>query len=213
MHMRDIWTEGSSARKYDEWYRKPPNSGRQSASYYHPSAADRRRDQSIGIEYIEPPERYSAKHPVKTAINKGAYAATDVVVRTYHAIPTKVLSEVNQGLILATNWINTAIGIITALCACIAVAYTFFAPMTVEVRAGLVWTCGFGVAIACTILILLYRYHQILCNRESRAGGLRKRDKITNSLKKTIFMLGRTLLFLFGIFVPGIAKICLLIFT
>ena len=211
--MRNIWTEGSSARKYDEWYRTSPNSGRHYTSNYHPTKYDRQQEHQASIEYVEPPEIYAAKHPVKTAINQGAYTATDAVVRTYHAIPIKILSEVNQGLILATNWINTAIGVITALVTFVAIVYTFVAPMSIETRAGLVWVCGFGVAAACTILILLYRYHHILNIRQDRAGGLRKRDKITNSLKKTIFMLGRTLLFLFGIFVPGIAKICLLIFT
>lgn len=212
--MRDIWTEGSSARKYDEWYRNKPNSGRQNHScvYQHSAGTERRNAQAIAIEYIEPPERYSVKHPVKTAINKGAYAATDAVVRTCHAIPTRVISDINQGLILTTDWINTAIGAITVLLACVGWGYVLFSPMDIMVRAELLWMCGYGTAAVCTILILLYRYHQILRHRFDKAGGLRKRAKVVVSTKKTAFMLGRTLLFLYGVLIPGVAKICIAIF-
>ena len=207
--MRDIWTEGSGARKRG-WYDNPVYTGRE---VYHPSRYNRKQEQQATIEYIEPPERYAINHPVKTAINKHANAAIDTAVRTAHSIPTKILSDLNQGLLKATDWINVGIGAVTALISVIALCYAFFAPMDISIKPNVILSSGFLMAISCTILILLYRYHQVLQRRFHRAGSLNKRSNIVTSLKKTLFMLGRTLLFMYGIFVPGIAKICLLIFT
>lgn len=201
--MRDIWTEGSSARKRG-WYDPPLHTGH---AGYHPSQHERKNQKSVTVEYIQTPEYYALNHPVKHAINTHTQAAVDKTVKICNAIPTVRISEINQGMILANQWINMGIGFAVALCALIEWCWVLFAPMDIAIRAEYLWQCGFSTAIICTICILIYRYHQILHVRLNRAGGLRKRNKIISSTKKTVFMFGRTLLVLYGILVPHIAKI------
>lgn len=200
--MKDIWTEGSGARQRS-WYDQPTYNN----TTYYPTKHERKRQQATTIEYIEPPERYAAKHPIKTAINRGVYIAAEKAVNTCHAIPTKLLGEINQGLILATNWINTAIGAIVTLFGLIEWGYLLFAPMDITTRSHLLWMCGCSTAVVCTICILIYRYHHILNRRFDIASSLEARHHIIRSLKKTAFMMGRTLLLLYVFIVPHVAKI------
>ena len=206
MRMRDIWTEGSSARKRG-WYDPPLNTGR---ANYHPSQRERKNQQSVTVEYIQTPEYYALNHPVKHAINTHTQAAVEKTVKICHAIPTARISEINQGMVLATKWINFAIIAIVALCALTELIWIVFTPPNIMVE--YIWMCGYNTAIACTVCILLYRYHKILDKRFDRVGSLHKRANITRSTKITIFMLLKTLGLLYWIIIPYIAKIALAIF-
>ena len=203
------WTEGSSARKRG-WYENPIYTGRE---VYHPSFHDRKQERQASIEYIEPPERYALNHPVKTAVRQGIHQTAEKVISTARAISTKRIHEINLGMILAIQWINIAIGILIAMCGFVKWGVVLFTPMTATLHAEAIWSCGFSTAIICTICILIYRHHWCLERQFDKVTGLRKRANIVRSLKKTLFMMGRTLLLLYGFIIPHIAQIIRLLCT
>ena len=205
MHMRDIWTEGSSARR--GWYDQPLNTGHAS---YPPSQQERKNQQSITVEYIQTPEYYALNHPVKYTINTYTQAAVEKTVQICHTIPTARISEINQGIALATKWMNLALIAIVALCATAELVWIVLTPINILVE--YIWTGGYNTAIACTICIFLYQYQRILNKRFDRVGNLRKRAHIIRSTKITIFMFAKILILLYGIVIPHIAKIVLAIF-
>lgn len=200
--MKDIWTEGSGARQRN-WYDPPIHTGNHA---YYPTKHERKRQQATTIEYVESPERYAAHHPIKTAINRGAYIAAEKAVQTCHAIPTPWFKDINQGLILATNWINTSIGALVVLCGVVEWIWVLFSPMEISMRAERIFQCGFMTAIIFTIGLLMYRYHHILNRRQDIASSLEVRRHIARSFKKTVLMMGQTLLILYGFLLPHIAK-------
>lgn len=206
--MKDIWTEGSGARQRS-WYDQPPYN----STTYYPTKHERKRQQATTIEYVESPERYAANHPIKTAINRSVYAATEKAINTCHAIPTKLLGDINQGLILATKWINASIGVLVLLCGLVEWGYLLFSPMDIAIRVQLLWMCGYSTAVICTICLLIYRYHHIINRRFDIAGSLEARHHIVRSCKKTAFMMGRTLFLLYVFLIPHIAKIATEIIT
>ena len=203
--MKNIWTDGSSARR--SWDNPYTSGNKHCTSNYHPSVHDRKRDNAASVEYITPPALYDLQHPTKAAIRNATHAAVTKTTTAIHSIPTATLSICNQGLILATKWINIAIGALVALLGVFQWVAALCLPTELAEMVNAIWSCGYSTAIVCTICILIYRYHQILEHRLNRAGGLRKRSKITNSLKKTLFMFGRSLLILYGVLVPHIAEI------
>jgi len=203
------WTEGSSARKRG-WYDNPIYTGRE---VYHPSFHDRKQERQASIEYIEPPERYALKHPVKTAMHRQVNKATEKVITAVQAIPTKRIQEFNLGMILATKWINLAIGTLIAICGLVEWCVVLFGPIPAEIKAEAIWSCGFSTAIICTICILIYKYHCVLERRFDKVACLRKRINIVKSLKKTIFLMARTLVLLYILIIPNIAQILHLLCT
>ena len=197
------WTEGSSARKRG-WYDNPIHTGRE---IYHPSFHDRKSERQASIEYIEPPERYALNHPIKTAVRRQINTVADKTVAVAQSISTKRIQEFNLGMILATKWINLAIGILIAICGLVEWCVVLFGPIPAGIKAETIWSCGFSTAIICTTCILIYRYHCVLERRFDKAACLRKRANIVKSLKKTIFLMARTLVLLYVLIIPNIAQI------
>ena len=105
-----IWTDGSSARR--SWDNPHTNVNRHCASNYHPSIGDRKRNQAIEIEYIESPALYELRHPVKTAVRKAADATTTKAAIAINKIPTKVIHDINCGIILASKWMNIGMSVL-----------------------------------------------------------------------------------------------------
>lgn len=198
--MKEFWTEGSSARQ---------RSWNEQSVYtqYYPTKYELKRQRSTTIEYVESPEQYAANHPIKTAINKSVYYVTNKAVESCHAISTAFLKDLNQGLILANRWINTAIGLLVTLCCLIEWGYILYIPMEMTMRLQELWKCGCSTAVICTICILIYRSNNILHRRYDIAGSLERRPKVVYSLKKTAFMMCKTLLLLYVFLIPHIVKI------
>lgn len=105
-----IWTDGSSARR--SWDNPYTNVNRHCASNYHPSIGDRRRNQSIEVEYIESPALYELRHPVKTAVHNAANATAIKAATAINRIPTKVIHDINCGIILASKWLNIGMSVL-----------------------------------------------------------------------------------------------------
>ena len=105
-----IWTDGSSARR--SWDNPHTNVNRHCASNYHPSIGDRRRNQAIEVEYIEPPALYELRHPVKTAVHNAANATAVKATTAINRIPTKIIHDINCGIILASKWMNIGMSVL-----------------------------------------------------------------------------------------------------
>ncbi len=209
--MKNIWTDGSSARR--SWDNPYTNVNRHCASNYHPSIGDRKRNQAIEIEYIESPALYELRHPVKTAVRKAADATATKAAIAINKIPTKVIHDINCGIILASKWMNIGMSVLVIGVMTIAFGYTLFAPMSVPNRITSICASGVGWAVASTIVILLMYYMRILERRFMHAEGLHKRQSVVRSFKNTILALCRTLLFLYGILVPGFAHLLMQLFA
>lgn len=108
--MKNIWTDGSSARR--SWDNPYTNVNRHCASNYHPSIGDRKRNQAIEIEYIESPALYELRHPVKTAVRKAADTTVTKAAIAINKIPTKVIHDINCGIILASKWMNIGMSVL-----------------------------------------------------------------------------------------------------
>ena len=206
-----IWTDGSSARR--SWDNPHTNVNRHCASNYHPSIGDRRRNQAIEVEYIEPPALYELRHPVKTAVHNAANATAIKAATAINRIPTKVIHDINCGIILASKWMNIGMSVLVMVVMTIAFGYTLFAPMSIPNRITAICSSGVGWAVASTIVILLMYYTRTLERRFMHAEGLHKRQPVVLSFKNTILALCRTLLFLYGILVPGFAHLLMQLFA
>jgi len=102
MRMRDIWIDGSSARKR-EWY---------DTSTYHPTTGAIRQNKRIDIQYIEPIEQWRAKHPTRAKLQAYWCAIIYTTKHRIKSIPTQRIAIANAGMLLATQWLNYALGFI-----------------------------------------------------------------------------------------------------
>lgn len=192
--MRDFWTDGSSARQ--SW-RDPT---------YHPSPSTLRHNQRIEIQYVATIDTWRHNHPTQAALIDVTNKCKTKIKLMCAAIPTHKIAIANAGMLLATEWLNYAICVILSLVnilhwICCIIALTQHAPPEI------IYTSAVMTPVVCTIIILLLQYTRILQRHSDRAATLRKRKNITRSFKQTIFIFTRTLMLLYCIVVPYLAKI------
>jgi hypothetical protein len=189
--MRRVWTDGSSALKPHRY------------SYY-----DNQFHRRVDVEYVQPPLKQGESADLESQIIKSKPKAKP---QEEYAINTNTIQLWSLGLIWTTKWINLSIAFIIALCGVLEWGLVLFSQMDITTRAELIWQSGLSTAIVATIILLLYRYNIILDKRFDNVERLKRRAKIVNSFKKTLFMLARALLCLYGVLIPQIAKVILAI--
>lgn len=174
--MKNFWNDGSSA-----------------LSNYYPTMNDRKREQSITIEYVQLP----------------VYTDTTITKRKpQYRIKTKNLHILTLSAFLSLRWTHSAVMAIMGILCCTQ-WIAAFASSDINIIAESVFVCGITSGIITTIMLILYRYNISLQQQYERIESLRKRRNITNAAQRALILWLISCIPIYGIVIPGMAKILL----